>query len=181
MKATPQVVDVEQETTTTAPRSLPALRAPKVQILGDWHDVKDYLIDNLLKSHLYYYDYKEASRTVGTYYSTFNELRLSIATTGESESEEELQSMRAQRRTTQHMEVYNIEGRPTFASFRASTTSSQLRPLFGFELKVYYSGSAQRAVASCGVEPLHGGCTTEELASLLQARWFYTLGVREPQ
>ena len=63
---------------------------------GDWHDVKDYLIDNLVESHMYYYDYKEASRTVGTYYSTFNELRLPVATTGESddsESEEELQSM----------------------------------------------------------------------------------------
>ena len=45
-------------------------------ILGDWHDVKDYLVDNLVKSHIhmYYYDYKEASRTVGTYYSTFNKL-----------------------------------------------------------------------------------------------------------
>ena len=78
------------------PTSLPTLRAPEAQILGDWHDVKDYLVDNLVKSHMYYYDYKEASRTVGAYYSTFNELRLPVATTGESddsESEEELQSM----------------------------------------------------------------------------------------
>ena len=51
---TPQVVDVEQESTTTAPTSLPTLSAPKVQILGDWHDVKDHLIDNLVKSHMYY-------------------------------------------------------------------------------------------------------------------------------
>ena len=87
---------MEQETTTTAPTTLPTLCAPKVQILGDWRDVKDYLVDNLVKSHKYYYDYKEASRTVGTYYSTFNELRLPVAATGESddsESEEELQSM----------------------------------------------------------------------------------------
>ena len=96
MTATPQVVDVEQETTTTAPTRLPTLCAPKAQILGDWHDVKDYLIDNLVKSHVSYYDYKEASRTVGAYYSTFSELRLPVATTGESEdseSEEELQSV----------------------------------------------------------------------------------------
>ena len=46
--------------------------------------------------YYYYYYYKEASRTVGTYYSTFNELRLPPATSGESEdseSEAELQSM----------------------------------------------------------------------------------------
>ena len=94
-KKTDEVVDVEQETTATAPTRLPTLRAPKVQILGDWHDVKDYLIDNLVKSHTHY-DYKEASRAMGAYYSTFSELRLPVATTGESEdseSEEELQSM----------------------------------------------------------------------------------------
>ena len=98
MTATPQaenVINVEETTTTTAARSLPTLRAPKVQALDDWRDVKDYLVDNLVKSHLYNFDYKEASRRVGAYYSTFNELRLPPATTGEnddSESEEEIQS-----------------------------------------------------------------------------------------
>ena len=59
--------------------------------------MKGYLVDNLVKSHLYNFDYKEASRTVGAHYSTFNELRLPPATTpgenDDSESEEEIQSM----------------------------------------------------------------------------------------
>ena len=62
--------------------------------LKDWRDVKHYLVDNLVKSHLYGFDYKEASRTVGHYYSQFNELRLPPTTEeSESETEEELQSM----------------------------------------------------------------------------------------
>ena len=32
------------------------------------------MVDNLVKSHLYNFDYKEASRTVRAYYSQFNEL-----------------------------------------------------------------------------------------------------------
>ena len=91
-KKTDEVVDVEQETTGA---SLPPLRAPKTDILGDWRDVKDYLIDNLVKAHMYY-EYKSPSKTVDAYYSTFNELLLPVATSGESddsESEEELQSM----------------------------------------------------------------------------------------
>ena len=101
MTATPQktddVINIEETTTTSAARSLPTLCAPKVQALDDWMDVKDYLVDNLVKSHFYNFDYKEASRTVGAYYSTFNELRLPPATTPveneDSESEEEIQSM----------------------------------------------------------------------------------------
>ena len=89
-----EVINVEETTAGTPPRSLPTLRAPKVQALKDWRDVKDYLVDNLVKSHLYNFDYKEASRTVGAYYSMFNELRLPPTTEeSESESEEELQSM----------------------------------------------------------------------------------------
>ena len=68
MTAAPQVVDVEQEaTTTTAPQLQASLHYvhPKCRFLGDWHDVKDYLIDNLVKSHMYYYDYKEASKHSG--------------------------------------------------------------------------------------------------------------------
>ena len=83
------------EETTGAPTTLPPLRAPKTEILGDWHDVKGYLVDNLVKSHSYY-DYKEASKTVGAYYRTFSELLLPVATSGENdetESEEKLQSM----------------------------------------------------------------------------------------
>ena len=55
--------------------------------------MKGYLVDNLVKSHLYNFDYKEASRTVGAYYSQFSELRLPASTDSESDSEEELQSM----------------------------------------------------------------------------------------
>ena len=56
--------------------------------------MKHYLADNLVKSHLYNFDYKEASRTIGAYYSQFNELRLPPTTDeSESEGEEELQSM----------------------------------------------------------------------------------------
>ena len=97
MTATPQLVDVEQETTTTAPTRLPPLRAPKVHTLGGLARRQGLPRRQLgEESHMYYYDYKEASRTVGTYYSTLNELGLPVATTGESEdseSEEELQSV----------------------------------------------------------------------------------------
>ena len=61
----------------------------------DWHDVKDYLIDNLMKAHKNY-DYKPPSKTMQGYYDTFSELLLPATTDGEgddSESEEELQSM----------------------------------------------------------------------------------------
>ena len=49
-----EVVDVEKETTTGASTSLPPLRAPRADHLVDWHDVKDYLIDNLIKAHKNY-------------------------------------------------------------------------------------------------------------------------------
>ena len=93
MTTTP-VINVEEATTGTPSTTLPPLRAPKVEALTDWRDVKGYLVDNLVKSHLYNFDYKEASRTVGAYYSQFNELKLPATTDqSESESEEELQSM----------------------------------------------------------------------------------------
>ena len=47
-----------------------------LEALTDWREVKGYLVDNLVKSHLYNFDYKEASRTIGAYYSQFNELKL---------------------------------------------------------------------------------------------------------
>ena len=90
-KQTGEVIDVEQ--TTTPATSLPPLKAPTVAPLGDWRMVKGYLVDNIVKSHLYNFDYKEASRTMGAYYSQFNELRLPASTDSESDSEEELQSM----------------------------------------------------------------------------------------
>ena len=93
MTTTP-VINIEETTAGTPSTTLPPLRAPKVQALKDWRDVKHYLVDNLVKSHLYNFDYKEASRTIGAYYSQFNELRLPPTTEeSESEGEEELQSM----------------------------------------------------------------------------------------
>ena len=92
MTTTP-VINVDETAAGTPSTTLPPLRAPKVEALTDWTDVKSYLVDNLVKSHLYNFDYKEASQTVGTYYSQFNELRLPTPTDSESESEEELQSM----------------------------------------------------------------------------------------
>ena len=55
-----EVVDVEKET-TGASTSLPPLRAPRPGHLVDRHDVKDYLIDNLIKAHRNY-DYKPPSK-----------------------------------------------------------------------------------------------------------------------
>ena len=91
-----EVIDVEKEqTNTSASTSLPPLRAPRPDHLVDWHDVKNYLIDDFIKAHKNY-DYKPASKTMDPYYNTFSELVLPASTDGEgddSESEEELQSM----------------------------------------------------------------------------------------
>ena len=90
-----EVVDVEKKT-TGATTSLPPLRAPKTDILGHWHDIKDYLIDNLVRAHMHY-EYKPPSKTMAAYYGTFSELLPAVATDGEeddSESEEELQAMK---------------------------------------------------------------------------------------
>ena len=98
MTTTPKkdgVIDVEKEDATTASTSLPPLRAPRTEFLGDWHDVKDYLIDNLVRAHMHY-EYKSPSKTMAAYYSTFSELLLPVSTDGEgddSESEEELQAI----------------------------------------------------------------------------------------
>ena len=89
-----EVVDVEKET-RGASTSLPPLRAPRPDHLVDWHDVKDYLIDNLIKAHKNY-DYKPPSKTMQANYDTFSELLRPATTDGEVddwESEEELQSM----------------------------------------------------------------------------------------
>ena len=97
MTTTPQktdeVINVEETTKGSPPRSLPPLRAPKVQALKDWRDVKDYLVDNLVKSPL-----PSTTRNhpvqLGPTTAMFNELKLPPTTEeSESESEEELQSM----------------------------------------------------------------------------------------
>ena len=88
---TGEVIDVEQ--TTGPATTLPPLKAPTVEPLGDWRMVKGYLVNNLVQSHLYNFDYKEPSKTLGAYYAQFSELRLPASTDSESDSEEELQSM----------------------------------------------------------------------------------------
>ena len=92
-KTTGEVIDVETTAATTPASSLPPLKAPTVEPLGHWKMVKGYLVNNLVQSHIYNYDYKEPSRTLGLYYAQFAELRLPASTDSESESEEELQSM----------------------------------------------------------------------------------------
>ena len=91
-----EVIDVEEEQTTTgASTSLLPLRAPRPDHLVDWHDVKDYLIDNLIEAHKNY-DYKVPSKMMEAYYNTFSELLLPATTDGEGddlESEKELQSL----------------------------------------------------------------------------------------
>ena len=88
-----EVIDVEKEQTTTgASTSLPPLRAPKPDHMVDWHDVRNCLIEDLIKAHKNY-DYKVSSKTMEAYYNTFSELLLPATTDGEgddSESEEEL-------------------------------------------------------------------------------------------
>ena len=92
-KKTDDIIDVEQTTAGTPSTTLPPLCAPRAEALTDWRDVKDYLVDNLVKSHLYNFDYVEPSRTIGAYYSQLSGLKLPTSTDSESESEEELQSM----------------------------------------------------------------------------------------
>ena len=111
-----EVVDVEKETTTGASTSLPPLRAPRADHLVDWHDVKDYLIDNLIKAHKNY-DLKLPSKTMKAYYNTLSDLLLPPATDGDddSETEEELQSMMQTHRFWEplHEKGTLMERRPT--------------------------------------------------------------------
>ena len=91
-KADDTVIDVE--TTEAGPSTrLPALKAPTIEPLGGWKQVKHYLINNLVHSHIYGFNYHELSRTMGAYYAQFSELLLPAATDSDSDSEEELQSM----------------------------------------------------------------------------------------
>ena len=91
-KTDDNVIDVE--TTEAGPSTrLPALKAPTIAPLGGWKEVKYYLINNLVHSHIYGFNYHEPSRTMGAYYAQFSELLLPAATESDSDSEEELQSM----------------------------------------------------------------------------------------
>ena len=88
-KADDTVIDVE--TTEAGPSTrLPALKAPTIEPLGGWKQVKH---NNLVHSHIYGFNYHEPSRTMGAYYAQFSELLLPAATDSDSDSEEELQSM----------------------------------------------------------------------------------------
>ena len=63
-KAADAVIDVE--TTDAGPSTrLPALKAPTIEPLGGWKQVKHYLINNLVQSHIYGFNYHEPSRTMG--------------------------------------------------------------------------------------------------------------------
>ena len=179
---------------------------------------------------LYNFDYKEASRTIGAYYSMYNELRLPPTKESESESEEELQSMiqthylwspfhythpgdnnptrtylgdnnptrtyycvvedselekwedyRKERLAAIRMEGYYIQGLPAPTSSRTPTTSSQQRTFDGPQLDVYYSCSCERKAPPHRCKSLSKDCLGEELASLLQERWFGLHGAGEPQ
>ena len=66
---------------------LPLLRAPRPDRLVDWHDVKDYLIDNLIKAHKND-EYKVPSKMMEAYYNTFSELLLPATTDGEGDDSE---------------------------------------------------------------------------------------------
>ena len=91
-KKADDVIDVE--TTEAGPSNrLPPLKAPTIEPLGGWKEVKHYLINNLVHSHVYGFNYHEPSRTMGAYYAQFSELLLPAATDSDSDSEEELQSM----------------------------------------------------------------------------------------
>ena len=94
MTTTPKqdaVIDVE---TTESPQTrLPPLKAPRIEPLGEWRSVRNYLINNLVHAHIYGFNYQEPSRTLGAYYAQFAELQLPPASDSDSDSEEEVQSM----------------------------------------------------------------------------------------
>ena len=86
------VIDVE--TTEPGPATrLPPLKAPTIQPLGGWREVRGYLINNLVHAHVYGFNYQEPSRTLGMYYAQFSELLLPPSTDSDEDSEEEVQSM----------------------------------------------------------------------------------------
>ena len=96
MTTTPQQQEaavINVETTTSPQNRLPQLKAPRVQPLGEWRSVRNYLIDNLVRAHIYGFNYSEPSRTLGLYYAQFAELQLPSASDDDSDSEEEVASM----------------------------------------------------------------------------------------
>ena len=91
-KKADDVIDVET-TEVGPPTRLPPLKAPTIEPLGGWKQVRNYLINNLVHSHVYGFSYQKPSRTLGAYYAQFSELQLPPTTDSDSDSEEELQSM----------------------------------------------------------------------------------------
>ena len=91
-KKADDIIDVET-TEVGPPTRLPPLKAPTIEPLGGWKQVRNYLINNLVHSHVYGFNYQEPSRTLGAYYAQFSELQLPPTTDSDSDSEEELQSM----------------------------------------------------------------------------------------
>ena len=91
-KKADDIIDVET-TEAAPPTRLPPLKAPTIEPLGEWKQVRNYLINNLVHSHVYGFNYQEPSRTLGAYYAQFAELQLPPASDSDSDSEEELQSM----------------------------------------------------------------------------------------
>ena len=58
------VIDVE--TTEVGPQTrLPPLKAPTIEPLGEWKQVRNYLINNLVQSHIYGFNYQEPSDSWG--------------------------------------------------------------------------------------------------------------------
>ena len=91
-KKADDIIDVE--TTEAGPANrLPPLKAPTIEPLGGWKQVRNYLINNLVHAHVYGFNYHEPSRTMGAYYAQLSELLLPASTDSDSDSEEELQSM----------------------------------------------------------------------------------------
>ena len=96
MTTTPQQQEaavINVETTTSPQNRLPPLKAPRIEPLGEWRAVRNYLINNLLHAHIYGFNYSEPSRTLGAYYAQFAELQLPSASDDDSDSEEEVASM----------------------------------------------------------------------------------------
>ena len=113
VKADNEVVDVE--TTEPGPSTrLPPLKAPTIQPLGGWKEVR-----NLPRQQpgactsLYGFNYQEPSKTLGLYYAQFSELLLPPATR---------QRQRQRRRTTKYdRDSQHVESIPLRLTSKMST------------------------------------------------------------
>ena len=118
-KKADDIIDVET-TEVGPPTRLPPLKAPTIEPLGGWKQVRNYLINNLVHSHVYGFNYQEPSRTLGAYYAQFSELQLPPATDSDSDSEEETTE---HDRNSQHVEPTPLRLRPKMSTRREPTTS----------------------------------------------------------